>query len=51
MDLQLQRWSNVEPDNKVTINNPNAIKALETAQGWVGTSSPKGVTTYGEEEA
>jgi trehalose/maltose transport system substrate-binding protein len=41
----------VEPDKKVTINNPNAIKALETAKGWVGTISPKGVTTYGEEEA
>jgi trehalose/maltose transport system substrate-binding protein len=41
----------VEPDKKVSINNPNAIKALETAKGWVGTISPKGVTTYGEEEA
>jgi len=41
----------VEPDKKVTINNPNAIKALETAKGWVGTISPKGVATYGEEEA
>jgi trehalose/maltose transport system substrate-binding protein len=41
----------IEPDKKVTINNPNAIKALETAKGWVGTISPKGVTTYGEEEA
>ena len=35
----------------MTINNPNAIKALETAKSWVGTISPKGVTTYGEEEA
>lgn len=41
----------VEPDKKVTINNPHAIKALETAKGWVGTISPPGVTTYGEEEA
>jgi trehalose/maltose transport system substrate-binding protein len=41
----------VEPDKKITINNPNAIEALETAKGWVGTISPKGVTTYGEEEA
>jgi trehalose/maltose transport system substrate-binding protein len=41
----------VEPDKKITINNPNAIKALEVAKGWVGTISPKGVTTYGEEEA
>jgi trehalose/maltose transport system substrate-binding protein len=41
----------VEPDKKVTINNPKAIKALETAKGWVGTISPLGVTTYGEEDA
>ena len=41
----------VDPDKKVTINNPNAIKALQTARSWVGTIAPVGVTTYGEEEA
>jgi trehalose/maltose transport system substrate-binding protein len=41
----------IEPDKKVTINNPNAIKALDTAHSWIGTISPVGVTTYGEEEA
>src|ERR1700732_2090152 len=41
----------IEPDKKVTINNPKAIKALETAKSWVGTISPLGVTTYGEEDA
>src|SRR5271157_4660597 len=41
----------IEPDKKVTINNPKAIKALETAKSWVGTISPTNVTTYGEEEA
>jgi trehalose/maltose transport system substrate-binding protein len=41
----------IEPDKKVTINNPNAIKALETARSWIGTISPAGVTTYDEEEA
>jgi trehalose/maltose transport system substrate-binding protein len=41
----------VEPDKTVTINNPNAIRALETAKGWVGTISPRSVTIYGEEEA
>jgi trehalose/maltose transport system substrate-binding protein len=41
----------IEPDKKVTINNPNAIKALDTARSWVGTISPQGVTTYSEEEA
>src|SRR6201997_2944187 len=34
----------VDPDKKVTINNPNAIKALETAHSWIGTISPVGVT-------
>ena len=41
----------VEPDKKVSINNPKAIKALDAARSWVGTISPVGVTTYGEEEA
>jgi trehalose/maltose transport system substrate-binding protein len=41
----------IEPDKKVTIDNPNAIKALDTAHNWIGTISPVGVTTYGEEEA
>ena len=41
----------IDPDKNVTINNPNAIKALETARSWVGTISPTNVTTYGEEEA
>jgi trehalose/maltose transport system substrate-binding protein len=35
----------IDPDKKVTINNPNAIKALETAKSWVGTIAPAGVTT------
>jgi trehalose/maltose transport system substrate-binding protein len=41
----------IEPDKKVTINNPQAIKALDTARSWVGSISPAGVVTYGEEEA
>ena len=41
----------IEPDKKVTINNLNAIKALETAHSWIGTISPAQVTTYDEEEA
>jgi trehalose/maltose transport system substrate-binding protein len=41
----------IDPDKKVTINNPNAIKALEAAKSWVGTISPQGVVSYGEEEA
>jgi trehalose/maltose transport system substrate-binding protein len=41
----------IESDKRVTINNPNAIKALDTAHSWVGSISPVGVSTYGEEEA
>ena len=41
----------IGPDKSVTINNPDAIKALQTAKSWVGTISPAAVTTYGEEEA
>ena len=39
------------PDKNVTINNPNGIKALQTAKSWVGTISPPAVTAFGEEEA
>lgn len=41
----------VEPDGTISINNENAIAALETAKGWVGTISPPGVLAYQEEEA
>ena len=41
----------VEPDGTISINNPQAVAALETAAGWVGTISPEGVLAYGEEEA
>jgi trehalose/maltose transport system substrate-binding protein len=41
----------VDAGGKVTIDNPAAIAALRMARGWVGTISPKGVLSYGEEEA
>ena len=41
----------VEADGTVSINNPNAIAALEEAKSWVGTISPEGVLAYQEEEA
>jgi trehalose/maltose transport system substrate-binding protein len=41
----------VSPEKKITINNPNAVEALDTAARWVGTISPPGVTGFGEEDA
>ena len=41
----------VEADGKVSINNQKAIHALETAKSWMGTISPQGVVSYGEEDA
>jgi trehalose/maltose transport system substrate-binding protein len=40
----------VEPNGKISINNPQTKSALAMAKGWVGTISPKGVTNYQEEE-
>jgi trehalose/maltose transport system substrate-binding protein len=36
---------------KVTINNPRAASILNTVRGWVGTITPRGVTSYQEEDA
>ena len=41
----------VGADGAVTIDNPQAAKALETAKSWIGTISPKGVLSYDEEGA
>jgi trehalose/maltose transport system substrate-binding protein len=41
----------VDPKGKVTVSNPNAVKALDTAAKWVGTISPKAVLNFAEEEA
>ena len=41
----------IAADGKVTINNPQAVKALNTAKEWVGSISPVGVLNYSEEEA
>jgi trehalose/maltose transport system substrate-binding protein len=41
----------VEADGTISINNPDAVEALETVRGWVGTISPGGVLAYQEEEA
>lgn len=41
----------VEANGDISINNDNAVKALEEAKSWVGTISPPGVLAYQEEEA
>ena len=41
----------VEPDGRVSINNPQAVKALNQARPWVNTISPPGVLNYTEEES
>jgi trehalose/maltose transport system substrate-binding protein len=36
----------VEPDGKISIDNPQAIAALNEAKSWIGTISPEGVLSY-----
>ena len=38
-------------NGKADLNNPAAIKMLTMAKGWVGTISPRGVTSAQEEDA
>jgi trehalose/maltose transport system substrate-binding protein len=41
----------VSSDGVITINNENAVEAIDKAAGWVGTISPNGVTNFAEEDA
>ncbi|MDW6022479.1 ABC transporter substrate-binding protein [Mesorhizobium sp. BAC0120] len=41
----------IEPDGTISVNNPQAAKALEMAKSWIGTISPPGVLAYQEEES
>ncbi|WP_445010445.1 ABC transporter substrate-binding protein [Vreelandella stevensii] len=41
----------VDADGQVTVNNPQAVEALELAASWIGDISPEGVRNYMEEEA
>jgi len=41
----------VEPDGKISINNPAAAAALERVKSWINTISPPGVLGYQEEES
>ncbi|MCW7540582.1 ABC transporter substrate-binding protein [Aquabacterium sp. A7-Y] len=36
---------------RVTVNQPKAVRALETAAGWIGRISPREVLDWGEEES
>jgi len=41
----------VDQNGKITVDNPQAAKALDTAASWVGTIAPDGVLNYMEEDA
>jgi trehalose/maltose transport system substrate-binding protein len=41
----------VDADGKITVNNPQAAKALDLAASWIGTIAPDGVLNYTEEDA
>ena len=41
----------LDDNGKVTVNNPNTIRAWSMAAHWVGTISPPGVTVYREWDA
>lgn len=41
----------IEPDGKISINNPQAVKAIAQAKPWVNTITPPGVLNYTEEES
>ena len=41
----------IDADKKVTINNPQALRALERAKNWIGYISPPAVTGFLEEDA
>lgn len=41
----------VDESGKITINNPQAVAAIDGAAGWIKTISPEGVLNYTEEES
>ena len=41
----------IEPDGTISINNENAVEAIERAAAWIGKISPPGVTGFAEEDA
>lgn len=41
----------VEPDGRISIDNPKAAQALDMAARWPGTIAPRNVASFAEEEA
>jgi trehalose/maltose transport system substrate-binding protein len=41
----------VEPDGRISVDNPRAAQAISRAAGWVAAIAPQGVLNYTEEEA
>ncbi|WP_237215059.1 ABC transporter substrate-binding protein [Falsiroseomonas oryziterrae] len=41
----------VEPDGRISVNNPRAVEALTLARSWIERITPLGVLNYAEEEA
>lgn len=41
----------VEADGTISINNPEAVAAVDRAKGWFDTITPKGALAYQEEES
>jgi trehalose/maltose transport system substrate-binding protein len=41
----------IDADGKITIDNPDAVTAIELAASWIGTISPPGVLSYEEGES
>jgi trehalose/maltose transport system substrate-binding protein len=41
----------VSAEGEVTVNNPQAVKALTLASNWIGNIVPEGALNYAEEEA
>ncbi len=41
----------IETDGTISVNNPQAVAALDMAKSWVGTISPPGVLAHKEEDA
>jgi trehalose/maltose transport system substrate-binding protein len=41
----------IEEDGTISVNNPQTIRAMKRARGWVGTISPPSVTEFKEEDS